>query len=294
MHLLLALAIFLAPTSPYQASPVNEGALRSSLSIDIRGQANWHDASAAKWNTTTLEAANGYREYQERLFRARLARLHRSGAETVRISDFHRPASILPSYLDKVDKYRGDLFRGQQLIGFSSSGNKVAKVSWGPVDASDLTSYLFWAKTGTCRLGGISWLNPNTWFVQNCDLNPVTSEDILQAALFTHLSVPGAKNAFDEKIQELDWIFKNRVPFEIRSGAIYCPQLRDEFASPSNIPLKYQEFGVKYRISFRSQKWSAIFKQVGPDIQAVANHIKLERDSMGRRFLTPFSTYWRN
>ena len=289
----VALALFLATTvvtlsSYLPASPASA----NDLTIDIRGQNYLNTVSEVDWSKGAIAAAKSYEAYQSRAFEKLLAGLRNSGAVSAQISTYRIPDSLLPDYLIKVKNHYGENFRVQQVVGFSGSGKNLGARTWRPLDSADLTSYLFKASDGTCRLGGFKLFVPATWFAPKCQLQPVRQNAVLRAALLTHLSIPDPRYAFSEQQQALSWIVKNRIPSDIKAGAIYCPRLKKESFLLDTIPLQLEEFGSKYWITFGVGPWDATFHQSAPDVQQLANHINLATDSMGRKFLTPWTTRW--
>jgi hypothetical protein len=292
LNLLLSLAFFLATGSNQQGNYLGATSNASSLTIDFRDRNYLKTFSEVHLSKGAMAAAKGYEAYQSRAFGKLLADLKKSGAATIKVSSTRLPDSLLPDYLIKVKKHYEKKFRVQQLVGFSGSGANVGARSWGPLDSADLTSYLFKISDGSCRLDGFKLFVPATWFTPKCQLQPVRPNAVLRAALSAHLSIPDPRYAFSEQQQALSWIVKNRIPYVIKAGAIYCPPLKRESFLSDRIPLKMEEFGSKYWISIGASPWDATFHQSAPDLQQVVNHINLATDPMGRKFLTPWNKHW--
>lgn len=286
------MVFFLAAGSTRNGTNLADKPSDISMTIDFRGQDYWQSSSKVHWSKAGIAAAKNYETYQEQAFGHSISELKNSGAVTLKVTSTSLPDSLLTNYQIYAKTYLGDLFRTQKLVGYSDSGTKVGTISWSPIDGADLTSYLFKPSDGSCRLDGFKLFVPTTWFASECQLQPVKPSAVLRAALFTHLSIPDPRNAFTEQMQALQWIVKNRIPYEIKAESIYCPRLKKESFLVDSIPLKLVEFGSKYWITFGEGPWSVTFHQSAPDVQQVANHINLATDSMGRKFLTPWSKHW--
>ncbi len=218
-------------------------------------------------------------------------RLKAAGASSVTISS-GRLLNDLPEFTRYEDL---DLLNHEStLVGRGEWAAEVGKEQFGQVATTDWNSSLVGFTPGVCRL---SWalLNWDTWFSPDCTVLSATPEQYLRVALASTLyySDGMSSGAGYEILSSLEAISTERLPYEVRDGVLFAPELGDDWG--------FAEFGIQlvrpvaensagYEIEIDGQDpYHFIVRALSPTMQDLADRARViefvDQDGAKRSFV---------
>jgi hypothetical protein len=220
-----------------------------------------------------------------------LDRLKAAGASSVTISS-GRLLNDLPEFTRYEDL---DVLNNEStLVGRGEWAAEVGKEQFGQVATADWNSSLVGFTPGVCRL---SWalLNWDTWFSPDCTVLSATPEQYLRVALASTLyySDGMSSGAGYEILSSLEAISTERLPYEVRDGVLFAPELGDDWG--------FAEFGIQlvrpvaensagYEIEIDGQDpYHFIVRALSPTMQDLADRARViefvDQDGAKRSFV---------
>ena len=282
----ICLSMVTATQSAFASTP-----LRSGVDVEEPASAENVVPHGLNWPQKAVDKVPGLLEPEIIKAQSMLDQLKAAGASSVTISS-GRQLNETPEFTRFADL--AALNHESTLLGRGDWAAEVGKKQFGQAATADWNSSLVGFTPGICRLGW-ALLNWDTWFSPDCAVLSATTEQYLRVALASSLyySDGMSSGVGYELLSSLETIAADMLPYEVRAGSIFAPDLGDEWGfSESGIPLvrPVTEGRAGYEIEIDEQdSYHFIVRALSPTMQDLSDRARVfefvDQDGAKRSFI---------
>lgn len=283
---LLFFVLLSAPLNAFASTPVT-----AAVEVEEAEKIDNFVPDGLKWPQDAVDKVPGLLESNMAKAQSMLDQLKDAGASSVTISA-GRQLNETPEFTRYEDL--AVLNNESALVGRGDWGSEVGENQFGQASTADWNLSLVGFTPGICRL---NWalFNWDTWFSPDCAVLSATPEQYLRVALASSLYFSDGitSGAGYELLSSLETISADTLPYEVRDGVLFAPDLRDDWGfAESGIPLvrPVTEASAGYEIEIDGQDpYHFVVRAISPTMQDLADRARViefvDQDGAKRSFI---------